>query len=1377
MPLASTWFDPVIGLDIHFEIVPVVPFPVPFPHPFVGLVFDPIGLLVGLAINNAIGLATGSQSGLRGPVLINSLPATTTATVAINWILLPHFPIPPGIFWSPMVRIPVPPFRPGAPLKLDLPIPPPGDSIIVTGSKTVHFLGMNAARLGDIGLSCSDPLRLPLSFIVAIPKGAPVVVGGPTAIDFMAAIMALLRTKWIADQLHSLVERFAPERLRDLLHFAVCFVTGHPVDVATGRVLTRATDFRLEAPLPIAFERVYASNRCDRDGPLGRGWSHPYDEALWTEPGKVVFKTADGREIEIDVLDRPGRALRPGEEAWSRIHRLTVRCLGGGGWEIEEHGGLLHELRPIAGDGSGRARLVRLSTRDGRAVRCEHDARGRLARLVDAIGRSVTFEHDARGRIVQVSLPHPDEEGWLAHTRYAYSPEGDLVEVVDPIGQSSRYAYEAHLLVQETDRNGLSFYFGYDGRGPGAYCVRTWGDGGLFDHEITYDKQRRVTWVTDSLGATTTYRMNAALCVTEIVDAADRTTRIAYDADLRVASVTGPSGHTQRVRSDARGAPVEITFADRTTLSLSYDERGQVASMVQRGGGATSYLRDDRGLVIERVDPGGARWRIARDDRGLVQAVDVPDGTRREITRDAAGHPVKVAGPGWWIGYAYDRRSRVTGVYWPDGRRIVIAYDALDRVTEIRDAGGGELAGYRYDGEGNRIEQRTARGGVTTCTYVGVRRLASRAKGDFVTRLRYDTEGRLVEVVAADGGAYRWTRDAMGRAVREETFDGRVLVRRFEGARATLVLPSGKTVSVEHDLPQRTSTVRRSDGTATRFTYHPDGALAEVSGASGTVRFRHDAAGRVVGEDDVSVTLDPLGRPIGIEAPGLSVRVARDPLGSPAAVTADPGGFAADFAYDDATRAERRRGLPGGIALETTQDARSLVPSRRALRRGQERVFEQAIAWQNGQPAAIVEESTGRELRFELSGSGAVDVVRSGGEIADARYLDAMGRPHRRLDGSDRRYGPGGRLLEHDGARWEHDADGLPRRKVLPDGRAWAYAFDAAGNLACVTRPDGSEVRFGYDPLGRRRWKTCGGRTTRWDHYGARPVRETTDGEPPVGFVFHPDRWELLGMVRGGEPFAVVTGISGAPERVLDARGRTVWQAEVDLWGRAATSASEVPFPFRFPGQYADEETGLHHNGLRYYDPDTGRYLTPDPAGLMGGMDPYGYVESPLTQSDPLGLADCWTNPMSADDALGEIGPKDLLFGYSDDVHGFMDQLGALGRDAPKVLRWQDIMQWLFNDNPDLLAQIADPATFAGWPDAVMLFEAQQIDDVLADGGRVFFLRNPAANYGEMIVPNVFSAAADVNFGKGWSMIFTAWESFFLNEPSLADKVVNVVLP
>ncbi|MEX1361557.1 MAG: hypothetical protein AB1Z98_00400, partial [Nannocystaceae bacterium] len=103
MPAASTWLDLVVGLDLHYEVVPGSPAPVPFPHPFLGLVWDPIGLVMDEMLGDTLAWATDTPR-TTGPVLINGSMATVTGDEA----KMPagHVLIPPGVSWFPMPKVP-----------------------------------------------------------------------------------------------------------------------------------------------------------------------------------------------------------------------------------------------------------------------------------------------------------------------------------------------------------------------------------------------------------------------------------------------------------------------------------------------------------------------------------------------------------------------------------------------------------------------------------------------------------------------------------------------------------------------------------------------------------------------------------------------------------------------------------------------------------------------------------------------------------------------------------------------------------------------------------------------------------------------------------------------------------------------------------------------------------------------------------------------------------------------------------------------------------------------------------------------------------------------------------------------------------------------
>ncbi len=96
----------------------------------------------------------------------------------------------------------------------------------------------------------------------------------------------------------------------------------------------------------------------------------------------------------------------------------------------------------------------------------------------------------------------------------------------------------------------------------------------------------------------------------------------------------------------------------------------------------------------------------------------------------------------------------------------------------------------------------------------------------------------------------------------------------------------------------------------------------------------------------------------------------------------------------------------------------------------------------------------------------------------------------------------------------------------------------------------------------------------------------------------------------------------GTPIALINTQGGIDWRAEFDPWGNQVDGSNPQRLyqPIRMQGQHYDEESGMHYNRHRYYDPALGRYISQDPIGLAGGMNLYQYTNNPVQQIDPLGL-------------------------------------------------------------------------------------------------------------------------------------------------------------
>ena len=236
----------------------------------------------------------------------------------------------------------------------------------------------------------------------------------------------------------------------------------------------------------------------------------------------------------------------------------------------------------------------------------------------------------------------------------------------------------------------------------------------------------------------------------------------------------------------------------------------------------------------------------------------------------------------------------------------------------------------------------------------------------------------------------------------------------------------------------------------------------------------------------------------------------------------------------------------------------------------------------------------------------------------------------------------GNRLKEYNGIEYTYDALGNLIYRQLPNGENQYYQYDLENQLvrAEIKKPAGNtEIwTYAYDPFGRRlskerqdklAWTSTEPKRTHFVWDGTRLLQEYTYKGSYTYIYTDQDSYEPLAQIfdnaKDGKQYLSYfhTDQIGIPREMTDINGNLLWYGEYTAWGRLKKDErvyKNAHQPFRLQNQYFDEETGLHYNLMRYYEPEAGRFVNQDPIGLTGGSNLYQFSLNSLTWIDPLGL-------------------------------------------------------------------------------------------------------------------------------------------------------------
>lgn len=1048
----------------------------------------------------------------------------------------------------------------------------------------------------------------------------------------------------------------------------------NPVHAATGaKVLgdDRELDFVLPGVLPIDWQRFYNSRDERKNGIFGAGWSVSYEvnvEILPHPEGgeELIYTDEQGRRVNLGSVV-PGSAMfSPGEGLNIRRHR-------NGQLLIESDDGL-YRLFDFTPGTLSVLRLSQLGDRNDNRLYLDYDEAGQLIRIRDTYDLVQVELIREQGRIARVERLYKDQSrevlvsyecnalGDLAvvrdatdqvQRRFSYDSDRRMVEHQLPSGLRCFYewghveALEWRVIRHWTDE-GDEYCFNYDLNagmtritdGLQRVSTRLWntqhqivsstdnvGQTWLFEwnderqllsatdpqggrYVYSYDESGNLTGKVDPLGRSnsTVWLEHWALPLAS-TDAAGNSWRYRYDQRGNCILETNPVGHSTHYRYDRYGQVVEVIDATGKSKKLQWSPFGQLIEHIDCSGYPTRFTYDSRGYLHTIIDAMGERTILSYDAHGRLLDRQLPDGRTEGFQRDVNGQLLRYTDPlGHTTHYQYNRRGQVHQRIDAHARQVRFAYDAYGRLSALTNENG-ESYRFAWDGADRLTEQQDLDGSAKRYVYDTLNNVAAVE----AIPAPYGSGLAVVPSIAVDPIVHRLERDAAGRLIAKVTDDGR----------------TEYTYDPLDQLIGVTFTDHQGDAQVLEFSYSPLGQLVEEKNATGRLQHHYDELGNLI------QTLLPDGRWINRLYYGS---------GHLHQINID-GRVISDFERDRLHREVLR--TQGQVSTRSDYDRSGRLRSRQRLRNGQspllpamaQKTFEydpadNLIGKFDQQPSS----QQFQRLHYDATGR----IIASQGNQQGLTETFAYDAAANLLDGSQASTGlvVHNKLLTYQDKRYRYDGFGRMIEKRSGSRGMQRFIYDAESRLIEVHNqgPSYSVVRMAYDPIGRRILKTehdkNGYPLSRthfmWDELQL--LQEQRNNQVSV-YLYTDTTYEPLARIDGTGALQKVryyhNDLNGLPEQLTEQDGHTVWQTRYQVWGNTVQEVREPYYieeqNIRFQGQYLDRETGLHYNTFRFYDPDIGRFTTPDPIGLEGELNLYTYGPNPLIWIDPLGWKKCGT--------------------------------------------------------------------------------------------------------------------------------------------------------
>ena len=998
------------------------------------------------------------------------------------------------------------------------------------------------------------------------------------------------------------------------------------------------------AGIPITITRVYDSLQADVAGDFGFGWSLDFGynpRIRETVPvtgnffGQTPFKmgtrvyltTPDGRRVGftfapvpepglLGTIWRPRFRPDPGVFDTLEVDPITLSQRPDGTFGLYLFGfaynpdsytlttkdGTKYRYNQFSG-------LQTITDRNNNVLTFTRDG------IFSSLGESIAFIRDVDGRIKQIIDPagNPIE--------YRYDAAGNLAGAKNQVGQEETYLYEA--------------------LGRPHYLTAIHSVCGCFTSlRIEYDDQGRLIGISNALNQTGQFSYDLENFTETMTDPLLRVTTLVYDARGNILSRTDPLNHTMTFTYDANDNQTSVTDANEHTVELAYDGRGNITSMTDAKDNVTTITYNAFSQPTTITDLRSGVWTNVYDDRGNpIRQIDAAELITVQ-TFDAAGRITSRTDPELrTVTFVYETALQLpTRTIYPDSTVRVTRYNDFGELTEEIDPLTHSRL-YTYDDAGKLLTIRDANGRETSFAYDTNDRLASVTDPDQnVTQYQYDAADRRTAEITATG-TRTWVYNAASELVREEDRNGRVREYRYDLA--------GR---LEHEdwlepVSLGILSVPPAPPNTVNYSYDPAGNVIEVWDNFSHYSFAYD-------ERDFLTEVDNAGTP---DVPHVVLTYNYDDTGNLLEVEDDRGtrvvsqydarnlltrfewqgaGFGTavvSLAYDDAgdvTRLDRfNNGAAAGHSELVYDEVGNMV--RLTHRSASDAVFAD-YQYDYDDAARLSEEvRSNQTAAYGYDDEGQLTSADYTGQGDESYTYDQAGN----RTGAGVVIGPHNRLMADGTFTYEYDDEGnLIEKTEVATGQVTEFVWDHRNRLVAVeVRSAGgivlTAVEYRYDATDRRIARVVNGQAMYTVYDGENAwVDFDASGSEAARYLQGDDYDFLLARWRPQDGLAwYLVDQLGTVRDVTDGAGLTVVNhIEYDAFGQVLSQSNAAAGDrFLFTGREYEPELALYYYRARYYDPQTGRFISQDPISFdSGDYNLYRYVANdPITSRDPLGLA------------------------------------------------------------------------------------------------------------------------------------------------------------